>query len=323
MAEKHTATQRSAGAFLHYSVLGSFAFVVALAVLIWSTHGAGHPDPADSRRPTGQLAHRAATDRANAVTRLTLLCLDSLTRSARSDAIKSCSLAIALDPQNVTALNLRGNAYRFEGRNADAVADFTQAIHLSPGSADSYRFRAETYAALGQDRLALTDYARAITLAPNESISIELRGHYFQARGNYTSAVADFSKVIAMQPTLARAWNSRCWTRVLANTAPLQALADCNKSVQLDPANANAWDSRGFVLLRMNKPRSSIRSFNIALKLKPKLASALYGRGLAKLLLHDASAPRDIALAKRIDSGIEGRFRSYGIVIRVNGPPGT
>lgn len=313
----------SSRAFFHYCALTGFALLLALGVIIWSTHGAGYPDRGDARRASGQIANRAAIDKANTITRLTLLCLDSLARSAPSDAIKSCSLAIELDPTNVVAYNLRGNAYRALGRGTEAITDFSSAIRLAPESAEAYRFRADAYASLDHDRLALDDYARAITIAPNQSINFELRGHFYQARRNYPLAVANFSRVIVMQPGLARAWNSRCWTRVLANMALSLALADCNKSVQLDSSNANAWDSRGFALLRLNRPRSSIQSFNSALKLNPKLGSALYGRGLAKLLRHDPGAARDITLAKRLEPGIEARFRSYGIVVRTNGPPGT
>jgi hypothetical protein len=93
--------------------------------------------------------------------------------------------------------------------------------------------------------------------------------------------------------------------------------------LQLDRSSVTALDSRGFVLLRMNRFRAAIASFDGALTIRPKLASSLFGRGLAKLLIHDRTAARDIAAAKFIEPGIEARFLRYGIRVRSSAPSGT
>ena len=59
---------------------------------------------------------------------------------------------------------------------------------------------------------------------------------------------------------------------------------------------------------------AAIDDYSSALKLDPKLASALYGRGLAKLKKGDtAGSDADIALANAFEPNIKAHFARYGV----------
>ena len=59
---------------------------------------------------------------------------------------------------------------------------------------------------------------------------------------------------------------------------------------------------------------SAIDDYSSALQLDPKLASSLYGRGLAKLKKGDITGGNaDVAAAKEIDSNIVEDFVHYGV----------
>jgi tetratricopeptide (TPR) repeat protein len=311
------------GRLIHWALLAGLLIAATLIVLVWSTHSVSYPNPADARRSVDQLSRNGTRDREFAVTRLLLLCLDDLSKGDNGGAVAQCSSVTIIDPQNVTAYKLRGNAYLHSRRPQQAVEDFTRALTLSPADADTIRFRANAYAAQKRDALALADYDRAIILTPDNPINFQLRGYLYQIRGKYHLAIADFSTAIAMQPRLAAAWNSRCWTRGVAGVDLAGALADCDKSIALAPSNANAWDSRGLVLLKLGRYRDSIGSYTNALKREPKLVTSLFGRAVAKLRIGDRTAPKDLADAKAIQPGIEAEFLRYGIKLKANGPPGT
>ena len=311
------------GRLIHWVLLAGLLTAAALIVLVWSTHGVGYPNPADARRSVDQLSQNGARDREFAVTRLLLLCLDDLSKGDNSGAVTHCSSVTNIDPQNVTAYKLRGNAYLHSRCPQQAVEDFTRALTLSPADADTIRFRANAYVAQKRDALALADYDRAIILTPDNPINFQLRGYLYQIRGKYRLAIADFSTAIEMQPRLASAWNSRCWTRGVAGIDLAAALSDCDKAIALAPSNANAWDSRGLVFLKLGRYRDSIESYSTALKRDPRLATSLFGRAVAKLRINDRTAPKDLADAKAIQPGIEAEFLGYGIRLKANGPPGT
>ena len=64
----------------------------------------------------------------------------------------------------------------------------------------------------------------------------------------------------------------------------------------------------------MGQADAAIDDFSSALRVDPKLASALYGRGLARLKNGDkAGGDADISAAKTIQAGIGDDFVRYGV----------
>ena len=308
----------------HYSLLTvAGVLFLAVIVLIWTTRGLSYPNPADVHASAPELQRKAASERDVAITRFALMCMDTLGRGATNEAVRDCNLALDLDPNNATLLDLRGNVHLLAGRPDKALADFTHAIAVAPTNAEAYRYRANVYFTLKRDALALKDYDRAVALDPENAIGLELRGHFHQATGNYALAIADFSRSLALKPGDARAWNSRCWTRVLANHDLNPALADCDRAIALNPRYASGFDSRGFVQVRMNKFVAAIADFDRALAIEPKLATSLFGRGLSKLQTGDATARFDLAQARFLDRDIEARFGAMGFRLKTSGASGT
>jgi tetratricopeptide (TPR) repeat protein len=92
------------------------------------------------------------------------------------------------------------------------------------------------------------------------------------------------------------------------------ALEDCNKAIQLGPNDPATYDSRGLIHLKMDQLDAAIDDYTSAPRFDPKLASALYGRGLAKLKKGDkAGSDTDIAAAKTIQARIDNDFTRFGV----------
>jgi tetratricopeptide (TPR) repeat protein len=65
-------------------------------------------------------------------------------------------MAIWLNPDNETALSLRGQSYLIKDDNR-AIMDFTEAIRIKPNRALNYLFRGSAYGFIS------SDYSRSIT----------------------------------------------------------------------------------------------------------------------------------------------------------------
>ena len=63
----------------------------------------------------------------------------------------------------------------------------------------------------------------------------------------------------------------------------------------------------------MGQFAAAIDDYNSALRLTPNLASALYGRGLAKLGQGDKAGDRDVSAAKLIEAKVGAEFVRYGV----------
>ena len=71
------------------------------------------------------------------------------------------------------------------------------------------------------------------------------------------------------------------------------------------PNSATILGSRGFVHLRLGRLDEAIADDDAALKLNPRLATALYGRGLARRRKGDqAGGDADIAAAEAVQADI-------------------
>lgn len=88
----------------------------------------------------------------------------------------------------------------------------------------------------------------------------------------------------------------------------------CNESLRLEPNAAATFDSRGLVYLKLGQWELAIADYDSALRLNPKLPSALCGRGFAKLKAGDlAGGKTDVAAAKAVAQNIVKEFARYGV----------
>ena len=70
--------------------------------------------------------------------------------------------------------------------------------------------------------------------------------------------------------------------------------------LSLQPNDAATFDSRGLIYLKMGRFDSAIEDYSSALRIEPKLASAFYGRGLARIKKGDATAVMPTLRRQRI-----------------------
>ena len=215
-----------------------------------------------------------------------------------------------------TAYNNRGNAYAAKTDYDRAIQDFDQSIKLNPGYAKPFNNRGVAYLRKGEPDLAIAAFDEAIKLNANYSEAFANRAEAYLKQYKYDRAVHDYDEAIRIAPDLDAVWSGRCWARAILG-ALQQALEDCNKALQAR-ANAAAYDSRGLIHLKMGQFGAAADDFSSALQFDPRLASALYGRGLARLKQGDkVNGETDIATAKAIQANIGDEFTRYGVRLDV------
>ena len=150
--------------------------------------------------------------------------------------------------------------------------------------------------------------------ARDHAFAYNNRGDAWLAKGDNDRAISDYSEAIRLDPKKAAYLNNRCWARAIAGRELPLALADCTEALGIARNNANIMDSRGFAYLRLGRLDDGLVDYDEALKLNPKQAGSLYGRGLAKLKKGDAvGGEADIGAAKAIQADIAEEFERYGV----------
>jgi tetratricopeptide (TPR) repeat protein len=224
-------------------------------------------------------------------------------------AIADYNDAIRLDPKDAGAYSNRGSAYSAKGDREHAIADYDQAIRLDPKNAMDFYNRGNAYDDKGDHEHAIADFDQAIRLNPKDAGAYSNRGSAYSAKGDREHAIADYDQAIRLDPKNADAYNGRCWARLIIGQQLQQALSDCNESLRIRPNSTDTLDSRGFAYLKLYRLDDAVVDFKAALEINSKLASSLYGRGLAKLMKGDrVGAHADMAAAKAIQADIEEKL---------------
>ncbi len=233
------------------------------------------------------------------------------TRKDFDRAIADFDKSLALNANQPIIFNLRGTAYYLKKDYPHALADFDRAVTLDGRYAFAFASRGNTYLAMREFDLAITDYDTALRLNPNLVRAYHARGNAYSAKAQYDKAILDFDQVIRLDPNPA-AYVGRCLARAVL--ALLQeALADCNDAIALRADDPGALGTRGFVYLKLGRLDDSIADFDAALRLDPRRALSLYGRGIAKQRKGDTNeANDDIAAATALKADIAEQFARYG-----------
>lgn len=210
------------------------------------------------------------------------------------------------------AHNNRGTAYVAKADYDRAIQDFDQSIKLDPSNARPFNNRGVAYLKKGDSERAIAAFDEAIKLNPNYSEAFANRAEAFLKQNNYDRAARDYDDALRIAPNLDVVWSGRCWVRAILGDLQA-ALEDCNRALKAR-ANAATYDSRGLIYLKMGRLSAAIDDYNSALQLDPKLPSALYGRGLAKLKQgNNLAGEADVANAKTVQPDIGDEFARYAV----------
>jgi tetratricopeptide (TPR) repeat protein len=239
-------------------------------------------------------------------------CRVLLNAGRAEEALGSCEDALNFQPDNVSARAWRGEANFRLGRREAAIRDLDTVLATRPDNVGALLFRGRAKSALRQNEGAIADYTEAIRLRPDGWEAYFDRGIVYNRLERFPEAIADYGEVLRLRPTPI-VYNNRCFLLARLNRLD-EALEDCESAVLLNTGNPSTiLDSRGYVYFRMGQFARAIEDYDAALMHRPDLTWSLYGRGVAKLKLMDASGRADMEAAARIDPLIAEKMAPLGV----------
>jgi tetratricopeptide (TPR) repeat protein/predicted aspartyl protease len=237
-------------------------------------------------------------------------------------AIADLTRACELNPGNAQYFYERGMAYWQTERADLAGTDFDRALELDADYLPAHISRAELRLAKKELPPAVADLDAADRIAPKQADDRFTLARLYQNADLLGRAVAQYDLWIANHPDdskMVRALNGRCWIRALQGQDLAAALSDCNaalrRSDKTSPMAAAILDGRGLARLRLGDYDKSIADYDASLKLVPKSAWSLYGRGVAKIRKSKKTeGENDLAQAESLSPTVAEEFRHRGIV---------
>jgi tetratricopeptide (TPR) repeat protein len=115
------------------------------------------------------------------------------------EAIRFCTEAIALNPNDDGAYWLRSATHSAKGDFDRDIADLDQIIRLDPTDT-AYLIRAIAYEDKGDYDRVIADYNEVIEIDPNDASYYMLRGYAYKQKGDYDMAIADLEHTLKLDP---------------------------------------------------------------------------------------------------------------------------
>lgn len=190
--------------------------------------------------PAADVAKKAREEEEKREKEGKLSAWDYSTRGYRSikagnyaEAIKSCSKAIELQPDDAWAYGNRGYAYIQLGKHKKAIEDYSKVIELQPDFANAYNNRGWTYGEIGEFEQAIADLNKALMINPQYANPHRHLGNIYMKLGIPEMAVYEFSEAIRLKPDFAIAYRDRAIAfRALGRNA--EAEADDKKAEEIE-----------------------------------------------------------------------------------------
>jgi serine/threonine-protein kinase len=226
--------------------------------------------------------------------RLSLEILDDRTR-----ALDALGRALALDPEEIDALQVRADIFIMKRDWAPAIKDYEKILALDP---DSPEIRADygfTLARAGEPDRGLAECDRAVAEAPRNARVWASRGDLRDTRHDDAAALADLGHAIELDPGYAAPWAVRASVKSRMGDHR-GAVEDYSHALELEPTSAAMWNNRGAARLKVKDLAGALSDFAHALGLSPRDTSILVNRSRILLGSHDtrqAIADCDKALA--------------------------
>jgi tetratricopeptide (TPR) repeat protein/predicted aspartyl protease len=245
--------------------------------------------------------------------------------AARRDftpAIADLTRACDLDPRNPEYFYQRGIVYRDNNQAELALADFDRTLELKSDDLSALMARAQLRLRSRDIPGAAADLGAADRAASKEDDIRLFLARGYQDADLLPASIAQYDRWIAAHGDDLRmvdALNGRCWARALQGQELAAALSDCNAALKLSakqsPISASVLNSRGLVRLRLGDYDKAIADYDDALKLVPKSAWSLYGRGVAEMRRKRVpEGQADIAAATAIRAPVADEFKRRGII---------
>ena len=230
-------------------------------------------------------------------------------------ALADLNRAVAMEPGNSRYLFERAKVQLLTKNPAAASTDLDQAVKVAPRDPEIRLMRALLLIEQKRISEALDDLKAADVVLSQQADERLTLATAFEQLDQFDKAIANYDLWIKAHPDDSRqpaAMNGRCWMRALAARDLPLALKDCDSALH-QLKSASYFDSRGMVELRMGQYDRAIADYDEALKMAPKSAWSLYGRGLARHHKGDPSGQTDLDAAAAIDPELPSRAKALGI----------
>jgi tetratricopeptide (TPR) repeat protein len=184
----------------------------------------------------------------------------------RAQVLADSEAVLAIDPQNILALNLRGEMRYAVSQFEQSLADCNIVIGIDPQNIPALLRRGQIYRNhLNQPQKATADFAAVLAIEPDNLVARESHAAMLAMAGDYHAALADVEAMVKLAPDTDFHQTMLGFVH-LGLDQPAAAQEDFNKALAISADATDARYGRGLTLLAQDKPAEAIPDLEVAVQ---------------------------------------------------------
>jgi tetratricopeptide (TPR) repeat protein/tRNA A-37 threonylcarbamoyl transferase component Bud32 len=204
------------------------------------------------------------------------------------EAVRYCTVAVALRPGNAPAYTNLGGLLQAQGDLKGAIECFHKALDLNPKLVQAHYNLGNALYEQGDLKGVIACFHKALALDPKLVQAHNNLGLALQAQGDVKGAIARFKKALDLDPKLVQAHHN-LGLALQAQGDVKGAMACYTKALELDSKYAEAHNNLGLALQAQGDVKGAIACFKQALQLDPGCAKAHNNLGNSLKVTKDVS----------------------------------
>ena len=208
-------------------------------------------------------------------------------RGQLDDALEQYQRAVQLQPDGTAALNGLGTVFASKQDNVRAANYYRAALQTKPDFSDAHGNLGVILRRQGDLEGALRELREALRLSPANAQAHNNLGNVLVHQKNIAEAVKHYRLAVTYAPQFTLALDNLGWA-LAQQGRYAEAVTCCKRAVEINPDNSGLRASFGDLLLRMARNEEAKAQFSIALKLSPDSPEAHLG--FAKALARTGEA---------------------------------
>ncbi|MEO1495942.1 MAG: tetratricopeptide repeat protein [Planctomycetota bacterium] len=172
------------------------------------------------------------------------------------------------------AMFRKGVLQRLQENYSDAVRSFSQALQINPSLGEAYFRRGICFFYQGEELLAIRDFQQAASINFDSPRSNLWQGMAWAQRGDYDEAIRAYGEAVAVSDRYIPAFVNRGLAHLQQEDFE-KAIADFNEAIRLQPTEATHYYRRGKAFSLSGEREDAIQSYMNAVAYDPELRPAL------------------------------------------------
>ena len=191
------------------------------------------------------------------------------------------SKVTAKDPQNRTALFMKGFIYKETGDTSNAVQLLRKVCDLHPDYGPAFEELGMLYATR-HDPLAIEYLNTALRIDPKNTNALYGMAMYYQELNQIEKAEEIYKQILDINDNHKEAWHNRGYIEMFTYGDYPEAISHLTRAIQCDSSFIEAWTNRGCAYELMGDKQHAREDFQSALQLDHTFQPAIDGLSRVK-----------------------------------------